>query len=128
MYKYILKFVNLFKKPKFHNEIKNETPVDPLLKYGLKYHWTCELHDQKKCLIRDSRGIAIPYGTEHGVVLRHCMAIRKQIALELIEDGLATPETAKDQMRKAIQIAHNQFHKEWDEKNEYNNTIRKYRQ
>jgi len=87
---------------------------DPLMQFGLQYHRECEAYDQTVCSMKNSRGFGVPEGKEHSLVNRNAKLVRRRLADELIEAGLATPENAIARMQDAISMAGEPFRREWD--------------
>lgn len=88
--------------------------VDPLMVYGLRYHRECEDHDARVCSRKNHRGFGVPEGREHSIVNLHATIVRRRLANELIEAGLASDDNAIERMRDAIAMAGEPFRKEWD--------------
>jgi len=101
----------------FQQELQNEIPaVNPLLDYGMRYHRECEDYDQTVCVNRNSRGIAIPQGEEVRLVNHNSIKVRKRLAGELVNAGLATPSNVAEKLKEAIDTAAYPFDLEWDGK------------
>jgi len=110
-----LNFTGLLSAVEFNQEYQCEHfAVDPLMEYGLRYHRECEEYDAIVCVRKNHRGFGMPEGPERLLVNRNAMLVRRRLANELIEAGLATEEDAIGKMRDAIAMAGEPFRREWD--------------